>query len=65
MRREVALTALEEGCWSTQVSVRGRTVRWEEDPARAVEDIDQLSNLFCGQDHRVRPPADQMLGRGQ
>ncbi|WP_404349099.1 pyridoxamine 5'-phosphate oxidase family protein [Phycicoccus jejuensis] len=53
-RPEVALTALEEGSWYTHVSIRGRIVRWEEDPERAMADIDRLSNLYGGQDYRVR-----------
>ncbi len=51
---EVALTALEEGSWYTHVSIRGRIVRWEDDPEAALADIDRLSRHYGGQDYPTR-----------
>ncbi|NHA68552.1 pyridoxamine 5'-phosphate oxidase family protein [Phycicoccus flavus] len=51
---EVALTALKEGEWYTHVSVRGRVVRWEDDEATALADIDRLAVYYTGQQYRVR-----------
>ncbi len=42
-RPQIALTALKEGEWYTHVSVRGPIVRWEDDPRKALADIDRLS----------------------
>src|SRR3954453_14582787 len=56
-RPQVALTALKEGEWYTHVSVRGVVVRWEDDPARALADIDRLSMHYRGRPYpnRERP----------
>jgi hypothetical protein len=51
---EVALTALKEDEWYTHVSIRGPIVRWEDDPERALADIDRLSMHYGGQPYRVR-----------
>ncbi|HMM94215.1 pyridoxamine 5'-phosphate oxidase family protein [Phycicoccus sp.] len=56
-RPEVALTALEEGSWYTHVSVRGRIVRWEDDPDAALADIDRLSRHYGGRDYPTRDRA--------
>ena len=53
-RPEVALTALKEGKWYTHVSVRGRIVRWEDDPVKGLADIDRLSRHYGGRDYPVR-----------
>ena len=53
-RPQVALTALKQGEWYTHVSVRGTIVRWEDDPERALADIDRLSMLYRGEPYRVR-----------
>ena len=56
-RPQVALTALKEGEWYTHVSVRGVVVRWEDDPAGALADIDRLSMHYGGRPYpnRERP----------
>ena len=64
-RPEVALTALKEGEWYTHVSVRGPVVRWEEDPERALADIDRLAALHRGAVPRARPAPRQLLGAGR
>ena len=51
---EVALTALKEGEWYTHVSIRGRVVRWEEDPETALADIDRLARHYTGEQYRAR-----------
>ena len=56
-RPEVALTALKEGEWYTHVSIRGTVVRWEDDPERALADIDRLSVHYTGGPYRVRDRA--------
>ena len=53
-RPQVALTALKEGEWYTHVSIRGRVVRWEDDPDRGLADIDRLSVHYTGTPARVR-----------
>ena len=52
--RLAALTAIKEDEWYTHVSVRGRVVRWEDDPAKGLADIDRLSNHYGGRDYPVR-----------
>ena len=47
-RPEIALTALKQDEWYTHVSVRGTVVRWEDDPERAMADIDRLSMHYRG-----------------
>ena len=56
-RPHVSLTALKEDEWYTHVSVRGPVVRWEDDPEKALADIDRLSQQYRGQDYpdRKRP----------
>lgn len=56
MRRhpEVALTAIDEADWYTHVSIRGRVVRWETDPARALADIDRLARHYTGRPYAKR-----------
>jgi PPOX class probable F420-dependent enzyme len=44
----VSLTALKEGEWYTHVSIRGEVVRWEHDRAKALADIDRLSQHYGG-----------------
>ena len=53
-RPEVALTALKEGEWYTHVSIRGRVVRWEDDPEVGLADIDRLSVHYTGDPYRAR-----------
>ena len=53
-RPQVALTALKEGEWYTHVSIRGRVVRWEDDPDRGLAHIDRLSVHYTGNPYRVR-----------
>ena len=53
-RPQVALTALKQGEWYTHVSVRGTVVRWEEDPERALADIDRLSMHYRGAPYAAR-----------
>lgn len=53
-RPEVALTALKQDEWYTHVSVRGSVVRWDDDPERALADIDRLSVHYTGSPYRVR-----------
>ncbi len=53
-RPEVALTALKDGEWYTHVSIRGRVVRWDDDPATALADIDRLSRHYTGDEYRAR-----------
>ena len=53
-RPQVALTALKEGEWYTHVSVRGVVVRWEDDPAGALADIDRLSIHYGGRPYPNR-----------
>jgi PPOX class probable F420-dependent enzyme len=53
-RPQVALTALKQGEWYTHVSVRGTVVRWEDDPERALADIDRLSMHYRGAPYAVR-----------
>lgn len=53
-RPEVALTALKQDEWYTHVSVRGPVVRWDDDPERALADIDRLSVHYTGAPYRVR-----------
>ena len=48
-RPEIALTALKADEWYTHVSVRGPVVRWEDDPEKAMADIDRLSMRYRGQ----------------
>lgn len=45
---QVALTALDAEDWYTHVSIRGRIVRWEDDAAKALADIDRLSRHYTG-----------------
>lgn len=56
-RPEIALTALKEDEWYTHVSVRGPVVRWEDDPEKALADIDRLSTHYSGRPYpnRDRP----------
>ncbi len=54
---EVALTALKDGEWYTHVSIRGRVVRWDDDPATALADIDRLARHYTGDEYRVRDRA--------
>jgi hypothetical protein len=44
----VSLTALKDDEWYTHVSVRGPVVRWERDVAKALADIDRLSEHYTG-----------------
>ena len=53
-RPQVALTALKQGEWYTHVSVRGTVVRWDDDPERALADIDRLSMHYRGAPYAVR-----------
>lgn len=53
-RPEVALTALNQDEWYTHVSIRGPVVRWEEDPARALADIDRLALHYTGNPYQNR-----------
>jgi PPOX class probable F420-dependent enzyme len=57
MRAEprVALTATDQADWYTHVSVRGRIVRWADDPD--LTDIDRLSRHYTGQPYRTRDRA--------
>ena len=56
-RPQVALTALDEHEWYTHVSIRGTVVRWEDDPVKALADIDRLSRHYRGRPYpnRERP----------
>jgi PPOX class probable F420-dependent enzyme len=56
-RPDLSLTALEQDEWYTHVSLRGPVVRWEDDPEKALADIDRLSRQYRGRDYpdRVRP----------
>ena len=62
-RPHVSLTALKEGEWYTHVSVRGPIVRWEEDEAKALADIDRLSIHYSGEpyNNRERPRVSAWL----
>jgi PPOX class probable F420-dependent enzyme len=62
-RPHVSLTALKEGEWYTHVSVRGPVVRWEEDEAKALADIDRLSIHYSGEAYhnRERPRVSAWL----
>jgi PPOX class probable F420-dependent enzyme len=62
-RPHVSLTALKEGEWYTHVSVRGPIVRWEEDEAKALADIDRLSIHYSGEaySNRERPRVSAWL----
>jgi PPOX class probable F420-dependent enzyme len=51
----VALTAVKDGEWYTHVSVRGRVVRWADDPD--LVDIDRLSTLYGGRPYANRDRA--------
>ena len=53
-RPQVALTAIDEGDWYTHVSVRGRIVRWEDDPEAALADIDRLARHYTGEPYARR-----------
>ena len=57
MRQEprVALTATDRADWYTHVSVRGRIVRWADDPDLA--DIDRLSTHYTGNPYANRERA--------
>ena len=56
-RPQVALTALKHDEWYTHVSIRGPIVRWEDDPQRALADIDRLAIHYTGRPYRVRDRA--------
>jgi PPOX class probable F420-dependent enzyme len=45
----VSLTALKADEWYTHVSLRGEVVRWDDDPARALADIDRLARHYTGE----------------
>jgi PPOX class probable F420-dependent enzyme len=53
-RPDVALTALKQDEWYTHVSIRGAVVRWDDDPERALADIDRLAMHYTGRPYRVR-----------
>ena len=54
---QVALTALDEADWYTHVSIRGTIVRWEDDPATALGDIDRLARHYTGRPYPNRDRA--------
>ena len=50
----VSLTALKDGEWYTHVSVRGTVVRWDDDEATGLADIDRLCRHYGGGDYPNR-----------
>ncbi|MGH3472966.1 MAG: TIGR03618 family F420-dependent PPOX class oxidoreductase [Nocardioidaceae bacterium] len=48
----VSLTALEDGNWSTHVSVQGRVDEWRDDPD--LTDIDRLAQRYVGRPYSDR-----------
>jgi PPOX class probable F420-dependent enzyme len=53
-RPQVSLTVLKEGEWYTHVSVRGTIVRWDDDEATGLADIDRLCRHYGGEDYPDR-----------
>ncbi len=53
-RPQVSLTAIDEGDWYTHISVRGEVVRWDDDPAAALADIDRLARHYTGERYATR-----------
>lgn len=51
----IALTALKDGEWYTHVSIRGRVVRWADDPE--LVGIDRLSRHYTGKPYANRERA--------